>query len=261
MKNLSQSIVFVTGAFLSYRCWDEWKSYFEKKGYSCLAPAGPYKDDEAEELRNRHPDENIASIRLEDSIEYFTTILNTYPEKPILISHSLGGLIVQLLLQQQLGVAGVAIHSFPPQSPGMINLSLLKSLWDAAGFFTPVTRTYMISFEKWRYHIANGMTCEEQKQSYYEYAIPESKLAIRDSFKSVANIKFNDPHPPLLIIAGGQDQTVPASINHKNYKRYKAGRSITDYREFSDRNHLAFGHPGWQEDADFILYWLSGLTR
>jgi pimeloyl-ACP methyl ester carboxylesterase len=258
MGTLPKSIVFLTGAFLGNNCWDEWKLYFESKGYKCIAPAWPYKEASPEDLRNRHPDAAIASTRLTALIKYFVSIVNTLPEKPVLIGHSLGGLVVQLLLQHKLGMAGVAIHSFPPKGVSA-KFSFLNAVWQAIGIFTSTNETYMISFKKWKDTIANGMTCEQQKQLYYQYAIPESKLVVRDIFKTIAKINFNDAHAPLLFITGGQDQIVPASLNYDNYKKYRSENSITDYKEFKERNHLVFGHPAWKEDADFILHWLEGL--
>jgi hypothetical protein len=40
----TKNIVFVTGAFVSNTCWDEWCRYFESKGYTTVAPAWPFKD-------------------------------------------------------------------------------------------------------------------------------------------------------------------------------------------------------------------------
>ena len=136
MNSLPKSIVFITGAFISSNCWDEWKSYFENNGYKCIAPCWPYKDDMAEELRNRHPRSEIASNRLVDIIDYFELIINTIEVKPILVGHSMGGLIVQLLLQQGFGAAGVAIHSFPPFGICSFRLRFFKSVWETMSFFT-----------------------------------------------------------------------------------------------------------------------------
>jgi hypothetical protein len=47
----SKTIVFITGAFVSNSCWDEWKTYFESKGYTTIAPAWPFKNGTAAELR------------------------------------------------------------------------------------------------------------------------------------------------------------------------------------------------------------------
>ena len=64
----------------------------------------------------------------------------------------------------------------------------------------------MMPFIKWKYTIANGMDCEQQKELFYKYAIPESKLIIRDAFKCRTKIDFKKPHAPLLFLAGADDK-------------------------------------------------------
>jgi pimeloyl-ACP methyl ester carboxylesterase len=258
-KTLSKSVVFITGTFIGNNCWDQWIVYFGSKGYHCLAPAWPHKDGSPEELRNRDTDDAISLNRMDKLTDYFGNIVNELAEKPILIGHSLGGLIVQLLLQRDLGVAGVAIHSFPPLGVNTFKFSFLKATLETMGFFTPTRKTYLMSFRKWKYAVSNGMSCDQQKQSYYKYAIPESKLIIRDTFTCMAKINFKNPHVPLLLTSGSRDKFMPNSIIYNNYKKYKKTNSITDYKDFKGRNHLVFDHPAWKEDADFILYWLQGI--
>jgi pimeloyl-ACP methyl ester carboxylesterase len=256
---LPKSIVFITGTFISNNCWDAWKFDFESKGYQCVAPAWPYKNASPEELRNRHPDSAIASNKLYGLTEYFADIANALPEKPVLIGHSLGGLIVQLLLQRGVGKAGIAIHSFPPAGIRPFHFSFLKAVWPALGIFSSSRKTYMISFKKWNQTIANGMDCEDRKQSFYKYAIPESKILFRDLFKPETIIDFKKTHGPLLLISGSRDRIISASLNFENFKKYKISNSTTDYMDFKDHNHLVFEYPVWKETADFIHHWLRGL--
>jgi len=257
-NNLGKSVVFITGTFIGNNCWDEWKEYFQGAGYKCMAPAWPYKNASPEELRNRHPDSAVASNRLADLTEHFARIIGALPEKPIMIGHSLGGLIVQLLLQRGLGAAGIAMHSFPTGVCGS-KFAFLKALWRTMVFFTSAQKTYMISYRRWKQTIANGMTCEEQKALFYKYAIPESKLIVRDAFRPTEKIHFDKEHAPLLFISGGCDQVISPSMNFDNYINYETSTSITDYKDFKGRNHLVFGHPAWREEADFILHWLQGI--
>jgi len=259
ISNLSKSIVFITGAFMSSSCWDGWINYFKNIGYSCIAPCWPYKDATPEELRNRHPDPEIASNRLSDIIDYYELIVNTLNEKPILIGHSFGGLIVQLMLQRGLGSAGIALHSFPPQGVGIFRFSFFKAWWNAIGFLTTERETYMVSFEKWKNAISNGLKGDEQKQSYYNYAIPESKLIIRDAFKSTGKINFTKSHSPLLFTSGGEDKMITPALIYDNYKKYTDENSITDYAEFKNCNHLVFCAPVSTELAEFILKWLAKI--
>jgi pimeloyl-ACP methyl ester carboxylesterase len=258
-ENKPKSVVFLTGAFISNDCWDDWIVYFKSEGYNCIAPAWPYKNSSSEVLRNRPADDPIATNTIKSLTDHFAALIIGLREKPILIGHSLGGLVVQLLLQRELGVAGAAIHSFPPQGINNFRFSFLKAIWETMVLFTPRRKTYMMPFRKWKYAIANGLKYEQQKQLYYKYAIPESKRIIRDMYKCATKIDFKKAHVPLLFTSGGNDKLVPASLNYRNYKKYATGGSITDYREYKNHNHFVFGELAWKAEADFILCWLQRL--
>src|SRR5690242_902733 len=111
----SKSILFITGAFVSNQCWKEWIDFYESKGYQSIAPAWPFKDASTAILRSRHPDPKVASIRLAQLIAHFEKITKSFSKKPIIIGHSIGGLIAQILNQKGLASAAIAIHSLPPQ--------------------------------------------------------------------------------------------------------------------------------------------------
>ncbi len=262
MEKLHKSVVFITGAFFSSSCWDEWKLYLESEGYTCMALAWPHKNSSAEELRNEHHDAAIASTRLTTLTKFYADIIKALHVKPILIGHSIGGLIVQLLLQQGLGAAGVAIHSFPPSGILGFGLSFLRKWWQTVGVFTSVNKPYRISFEKWKNDIANGLPGDQQIQSYYDYSIPESKLVVRDAFSKMTMLNSQVHRAPLLLTSGGRDQLIPSSVNYKNYEEQrKQGDSRTDYKEFKDSNHLVFGQRECMDEAAFIVCWLRRTTN
>ena len=260
-KSQSKTIVFITGAFVHHSCWDEWRAYFEAKGYKTVAPPWPHKDASAESLRNSQPNTAIASNRLSALTDYYDNVVRLLPGKPILIGHSIGGLIVQLLLQRGLGMLGVAIHSVPPQGIITFKWSFLKAGWGPLGFFTPVKESFLMSFRQWQYAFTNGMDCDTQKAAYYKFAIPESKLVVRDTITKEAKINFKNPRAPLLLTSGSDDHSIPASLNYANYLKYKKSSSVTDYKEFKGRNHFVLGQPTWKEDADHILEWIQFNTR
>ena len=73
MKTIhSKTVVVITGAFVSNSCWDEWRTYFETKGYSTIAPPWPHKDAPVEELRARHPhnDSELALLTLKELADH-----------------------------------------------------------------------------------------------------------------------------------------------------------------------------------------------
>ena len=169
----------------------------------------------------------------------------------------MGGLITQLLLQKDLAVAGVAIHSLQPKGIFTFKFSFYKAGWPALGFFTDAHKTYLMSFREWQYAFTNGMPYDAQKDAYYNLLVPESKLVVRDATTNAAKIDFARPHAPLLFLSGSADKFIPASLNYSNYKKYSHSSSITDYKEFAGRNHFVLGQPGWDELADYILNWLD----
>jgi pimeloyl-ACP methyl ester carboxylesterase len=255
-KVQSKTIVFITGAFVSNSCWNEWRTYFENKGYTTLAPPWPGKDADAATLRARHPDKALAAITLDDVIKSYAKIINELPEKPILIGHSFGGAMSEILLNRGLAAACIAIHAAPPKGVFPYEYKFLRSGSKALGLFTSLDKTYMMSFKKFQYAFVNGMSLEDQRKAYDALAIPESKRAARGGLSKLAYVDFKKEHAPLLLLAGSKDQIIPAHLCKRVYKKYKTPNSVTEF-VVKDRNHFVLGQSTWKEDADYILNWID----
>ncbi|MCG2615504.1 alpha/beta hydrolase [Terrimonas sp. NA20] len=252
----SGTVVFITGAFISHSCWDNWLCYFEEKGYTAIAPPWPGKNADAETLRGHQPDPALAAVTFNDVIGHFTAVVSQLPEKPIVIGHSFGGLIAQILLNRGLTAAAIAIHPVPPADTIIRKLRFLCMHFSTLGYCPATDRTYLLSFRKWQKIFTNGMTLDEQKDAYYELVIPETKRVMRGVLTSAVVLDFSIAHRPLLLLAGRRDQYVSASQVKKNFKRYKNLYSTVDL-VLTDRNHFAPMASTWIEDADQILAWLE----
>ncbi|MET0463157.1 MAG: alpha/beta hydrolase [Chitinophagaceae bacterium] len=252
----ARTVVFITGAYISHTCWDNWLCYFEEKGYTAIAPPWPGKNADAETLRKRHPDPVLAAVTINDLIGYFTSIVSQLEEKPIVIGHSLGGLISQLLLNRGLVAAAVAIHSLSPANTVFNKLKFICAHVDSVGFRSTSDRTYLLPFRKWQQLFTNGMTLDEQKDAYYETVIPESKRVMRGVWTPAVIMDFSVAHRPLLLLAGSLDHYVSVSQVKKNFNRYKNLYSTVDL-VVRECNHFAPVAGAWMEDADRILDWLS----
>lgn len=62
---------------------------------------------------------------------------------------------------------------------------------------------------------------------------------------------------PLLFIAGGKDNIIPASLNYANFRKYENTPAITDYKQFPERNHWTLLQPGREAVAAYIEDWLE----
>lgn len=257
----TKNVLFITGAFVTHHSWDEWVSYFNSKGYNAINPPWPYKNGTAPELRNRQfNDEDLATLTLTQLINHYAAIAQGFPEKPIIIGHSLGGMITQVLLNRGFAAAAATLHSVPTLGVFPYEFSFLKAGWKSLGLFTSLKKTYLMSFKDWQYAFVNGMSLEEQKYAYEVSTVPESKTVARGGLTKAAAVDYDKPHAPLLMTAGSNDHIIPPHLNYRNYKRYrKDNGSILEYKEFAGRNHYVVNLPAWKENADYILDWLNRL--
>ena len=250
-------VVFVHGMFMTALCWEEWLPRFAASGRPATALEWPGRDASVAELRKRHPDPDLGNLTLTRIVNEHAALVRAMPESPVLVGHSMGGLIVQLLIDRGLGSAGVAIDSAPPMGVFSARWSFLKANWPMITPFASVKAPRLIPLQDFRYAFANTLPPEAQEAAYERYAVPESRAVPRQSLTSAARIDFAKRHAPLLLVAGGSDHIIPASLNRSNYRRYRDATSVTDFREFDGRDHLTIVEPGWEKVADFVLAWLD----
>ena len=251
----NKTIVFIHGMYMTSRCWEHWITHFEAQGYTCIAPNWPGRDASVEELRANHPDAKLGQLTLSDVRQHFQKIIGELDEKPIVIGHSMGGLVVQLLLQDDLAAAGVAIDSAPPFGVVSTEWSFVKSNWPHITPFASQSQPVKMSFEHFQYAFTNGLPLEEQKAAFERYVVPESRRVPREAL--TARVDFERARGPLLLVAGRADHIIPAGLNRSNYAKYQANPGQTDFQEFAGRTHFILGQTGWQEVADYVLNWVG----
>jgi len=250
-----KTVVFIHGLYMTPLCWEHWIKRFEAKGYRCLAPAYPGRNKSVQELRT--PDAALGKLTLSAILDHLERQIKTLDEKPILIGHSIGALITQLLLHRGLASAAVAIDSAPPTGVFTTTFSFLKANWGHITPFVNQDSPVSMTLERFQYAFVNDMPLPEQRAAFEKYVVPESRRIPRESLYN-AHIDFKKEHAPLLLIAGGNDHIIPPDLNVKNYRRYKAGASVTDFKQFPGRNHFIIGQAGWEEVADYSAEWIAG---
>ena len=253
----SKTILFIHGMYMTPLCWEHWLDTFQAKGYRCIVPAWPDRDKPVQTLRKKHPDPQLGRLTLSQVIEHYANLIHMLEEKPILIGHSMGGLVVQLLLQRYEAIAGVAIDSAPPLGVITTDKAFLKSNWPHINPFISQSSPIQMTLERFQYTFVNDLPLEVQQAAFERYVVPESRRVPAQSLTKVAAIAFRSPHPPLLLVAGSNDHLIPASLNQTNYKKFKRSASITDFKEFAGRTHFIIGQPGWEEVADYVAAWLK----
>jgi pimeloyl-ACP methyl ester carboxylesterase len=253
----SKTIVFLHGLFQNPRSWERWVRYFAGLGYECSAPAYPFHDGEPADLRkNINP--GLGQLTFLRVVDNLSTFIDTLPEPPVLIGHSMGGLAVQKLVSLNRGVAGVCIDTAPPKGVFSIKWSFLRVNLPT---INPLKgKSPCLPSVAWfHYAFCNTMTLEQTQKEYDLYVVPESRNIPRSSTGADGYVDFKKPHVPLLFIAGAKDNIIPSSLNLANFKVYMDPHSMREFKEFPDRTHYICGQPGWQEVAQYIAEWISRL--
>lgn len=253
----TKTIVLIHGLFVNNTSWKEWKSYFESKGYTVHTPANPGHDGDPKALRDQtHPE--LTRTRFKDVVMNIVKLIDSLPEKPIVIGHSLAGLVVQKLVEMDKAVAGVSIDGAPPKNV-FAPFSTIKIVFPVVNFLKGNSR--FLGSKDW-YHRAffNNYSKEESDQLFETIAVPESRTVARDTLlTSFAKVDFKKPHQPLLFIGGDRDNIFHSTFTKKIAGSYKDKNSIVDYKEFKGRSHFLAGEKGWEEIADYVLAWIQKL--
>lgn len=252
------TIVLVHGLWMTPRSWEHWIAFYEARGFKVLAPGYPGFEVEVEGLRA--DPSRIASLTIEQVVEHYTRIIEALPSKPILIGHSFGGTLVQMLLDRGLGAAGVVIDSAPVKGVFTLPFSQVRSLFPVLK--SPANRNRAVGFTAKEFHYAFTNAIDEATgQAMYErYAIPAPgnfvfhAATLNFNSKSPAQVDFEKAdRAPLFFIAGERDNIMPAAVNKANAKKYRSG--VVAFREFAGRDHSTVGAPGWEDVATAALDW------
>ena len=259
-------LMLIHGAWLSSRSWENFADYFRKRGFAVSAPEWPRKEGDVEELRAEA--DELKGLGIAEIVDHYEQQIRALDQPPVLIGHSFGGLIVELLLDRGLGRAGVALSPAPPKGILVLPFSSLKAAAPALAHPSRWHGIVTLTLEEFTYGFVNTFSSEEAAAAYERYAVPETGQIFYEA--GFANFHLNPPtevhfknaeRAPLLIVGAEKDQTVPASLSKKQYEKYERSPAETEYLEFEGRPHLLMAAEGWDEVAAAIDSWLDGVLE
>lgn len=249
-------IVLVHGMFQNPKSWEGWTRTLSALGYECAVPAWPLHKGEPAELR-ASPSPNLGKLRLREVIESIEAEIGA--DKPIMIGHSVGGLITQVLLNKGLISAGVAIDSVAPNGMLDFDWGFLKN---SAVIANPLKGDEPIYMDAKTFHgaFANMLSEAEAKAEFERTATHDSRNVLRDCMGEDGKIDLDKAHGPLLLIGGEKDEIIPAHLTEKNAEAYKKSSGSVTFKKFNGRSHYICNEPGWEEVAGYVTNWLTQFT-
>jgi pimeloyl-ACP methyl ester carboxylesterase len=255
-------IVFIHGLWMHSSTWKPWMQFFSQYGYECHNPGWPGDGATVEESRANK--KAIANHSIKQVADGYAKVIAALSSPPILIGHSFGGLMVQILLGRGLAAAGIAIDPAPIKGVWQLPISALKSSFSVLANPFNVNKAVSLTEKQFRYAFTNAVNEEESKDLYDRFTVPSpAKPLFQVAFATLnpgAENKVNTANAtrgPLLITSGDKDHIVPPVLCRAAYNRYKKSSAITELKSFSNRGHsLALDH-GWTEIAEYSLKWLN----
>jgi pimeloyl-ACP methyl ester carboxylesterase len=259
-------VVFVHGLWLLPTSWDRWRAVFEEAGYTAVAPGWP-DDPETVEEAVAHP-EVFAHKSVGQVADHFDDVIKKLDKAPVVIGHSFGGLLAQILAGRGLSVAAVAIDPAPFRGVLPLPISALKSSAPVLGNPANHGRAVPLTYEQFRFAFANAVPEDEAKELYETFAVPAPGQPLFQAATANLNpwteAKVNSKNPergPLLIISGEKDNTVPWAIANASFKRQKRNEGVTEIVEIPGRGHALVIDSGWREVADTALAFVQRFAK
>jgi non-heme chloroperoxidase len=257
-------VVFIHGLWLHSTSWQPWADRFRAAGFDPVLPEWPGVPDTVAEARE-HP-ESQAGVGIDQVIEHHARLVEGMAEPPVLIGHSFGGLVVLALLDRGLGRAGVAID--PAQVRGVFRVppAQLRTVFPVLR--NPANRKRAVSLtpQQFRHAFGNALPEDESARLHEQWTIPGpgkplfqaalANMTPRGRSATAVDTRKAD-RPPLLIVSGGVDNTIPDSLTQAAYRMYAKSSAVTEFRQFPDRGHSLTVDSGWPEVAHAALEWLA----
>ncbi|WP_328725853.1 alpha/beta hydrolase [Streptomyces sp. NBC_00259] len=256
-----RTILLIHGLWMTPHSWQPWIDRYTAQGHTVHAPGWPGVSQLGEPLDHAKAP---AGLGVQEIADHYEAFLRTLPEQPVIIGHSFGGLVTQILLDRGYGRAGVAIHPGQPRGVLALSLSTLRAAWPVLGNPANRRRTVALTDRQFHYAFANTVSAEQAARERATWAIPgpgrplfQAGLAnFTPKARAATRIDYrNDSRSPLLLVAGGADHIVPRGVVRENYRRYAKSGAVTEFREYPGRDHGTCFHDGWEQVADESLAW------
>lgn len=249
------TIVFIHGMCCTGSIWEPFLPAFREAGYACLAP----------DLRHHEPDADLLALGMTGLADYVSDLVDLVaglPEPPILVGHSLGGLLAQLVAARTDCQAVVTLCSAPPAGIWSVPPLVFTRLFPHFLHWDFWRKPMKFSFEEIQFLAFNRMPAEEHARIYAQLVPESGRAGVEIALwwlqqPQVSRVVPGDVHCPLLFIAGSRDRLTPASMVRANAELYG---DQADYREYHEHGHWLIAEPGYPVIIRDMLDWLRAHT-
>ncbi|MBL6954295.1 MAG: alpha/beta hydrolase [Alphaproteobacteria bacterium] len=249
------TIMMLPGAFCGAWSFANLRGHFEAAGWIVLTPELRYHN----QGRDQPADPRLAQTGLADYVSDLSDIIKGLERPPVLLGHSMGGLLAQLLAAKGLARAMILLTPAPPWGllPASENeIAAAMGLMSVGPFWD---QTLNAAFEIAAENSLNCLPLARQREIFAQF-VPESGRALfeslfwmfdlgRASYVNAVNVDC-----PVLVISGGRDRVISPATARNVADKY---RDLATYLEFEDMGHMLLLEDDWRAIASACSDWLA----
>ena len=242
MASTKPPILLIHGMFGGAWYWADYQAFLAAHGY----------DSHAINLRGHHgsrPVPDIGKVPLKayvaDAIEIARALGN-----PIVIGHSMGGLIAQKVAEAGECRALVLLSSAPPRWIPVASWLLLRKELKYAGEL--LAHRPMLPDRGDADDLMFNRTPIPDRDAFYARLVPESGRAGFDLAFGVVAVNAARVTAPTLVVTGTDDRFVVPRVARALARKYHA--PLRTHRSFA---HHIMSEPGWERPASDVVAWLD----
>ena len=239
--------------------WENYRNFLEAKGYRCTATTLRHHKMDPKDS----PDPALGRTSLLDYAADLEAEIRKLGEPPIIMGHSMGGLLAQMLGSRGLAKALVLLTPASPKGIVALTPSVIKSFWSVLTKWGFWKKPHRQSFEEARYSMLNVLTEDQARAAYDRFVYESGRAAFEIGFwlldsTNACAVDAAMVTCPVYIAAGGQDRITPASVVQKVHQKYE---SVSTFKVYPNNGHWAMSEPGWEQIVQDIVSWLGQKVK
>ena len=251
---MSKTVLMIHGMASGHWAWNNYRSVFEAAGYHCVAVTLPFHN--SDPTADAHPKLGTASL-----LDYAAALeqqIRALPERPILIGHSMGGLLAQMLAARGLAQAAVLITPAPPAGILALTPSVLKTFSPIIGRWNFWKKPFRFPQKTAEYAILNRLSPAQQAAEYAQFVPESGRAAFEIGYwiidrKKATQVDAKQVDCPMLVVGATEDRITPVSVVKQVAKKYPTAT----YRQYNQHAHMIMVENGWQSVAQDVLAWMQ----
>lgn len=255
---MSETIVMIHGMFGGAWYWENFRNYFEQYGFRCAVPTLRFHD--------IHPPEpappQLGTTSILDYASDLEQQVRQLPAPPILMGHSMGGLLAQILGARNLARALILLTPASPAGILALRFSVIKSFRGALTTWQFWEKPIRPTFEEAVFSMLHLLPPAQQHEAYERFGYESGRAAFEIGFwlldaRKATRVDESRITVPMLIIGAAEDRITPVSVVRKVATKY---RHIATYCELPRHAHWLMNEPGWEKVAALIKGWLESIA-